>query len=256
MSPSVRHRSRPCRAQGLAWLVSAAVHGMILGALVTRRPPDMPASLGQRVGALTVRFENQPRLTAQTTTAQTSQPKAAVTTKRTAHAAPVAQAAPPTTPPLMAAISPPPAPVPAPTPGATFANLFAPIISRPMGRGRWGAAPPPAMPPPDPSIQREQATAARRAQLMQSVERLRALMTQTPLRDACDVRVSLSQSLGSISCSDEEDLSLMRTSLNDFLTQQAQGQELAEACLHLHARDITWVPCQVSETAQPAGPQP
>lgn len=229
---------------------------------------DAPPSIGRRVGeALMVRVMAQVQTVPPSPVAQFSEP-----IPSPPHRQATAQSeikVPPETPHTKQPVDPspqegntdlpsapanpsPPLPTTAPAstpPGATFANLFAPIISRPMGRGRWGAPPPRIEPPQDHDLIRQQALQARRDQLTQTLRWLETQLYQTPLNNTCQVHVALSQTAGTATCSDSIDQNRITQVLTGFLSEEQSHAIPPEICLTLANSRIEWTPCpQVSAT--------
>ncbi|MDE2593300.1 MAG: hypothetical protein KGL57_03600 [Burkholderiales bacterium] len=262
MSHAPRHPAMPSSVLRWAGLASIVVHVGVLSIWLghhTRH--DVPANFGQRAGAIQARLATRlPQRDAHSTAAATPQaaprlrveapPRQVLTPARpapvpliqnqplAAHEAASAASAPSLPAPL-----PTPVPVAQSTPGASFANLFAPIISRPMGRGRWGA-PPPLMPQAvDPEIQRQQAVLARRAQLMQTIQWLQTQLADKPLEGSCEIRITLSQSAGTLTCSEGTVPDLFQSALANYLTPAAAPSVPSEACWKAHDRLLEAVSC-------------
>lgn len=276
--PTLRPRRVPIR--GAAWALSVVAHAALLSWLISSpERHEWPASVGQRVGALQVRLNERPHDGQQANVAQPTPPDsvpintAALSNTRVLNRSPhkplprpqpgpaqpaaadTASAASSPTPALPASAATPPPPATS-APGASFANLFAPFISRPMGRGRWGSPPPPAPPPPSPEVLRQQAVQARREQLMQSIQWLQTQLDQTPLVATCQVQITLSQSAGSVACQDPVDQNRLSATLSPFLSAAQTGVIPSEACLSLHERRIDWTPCPATATADRASSPP
>lgn len=172
-----------------------------------------------------------------------------------AASAPPASEAPsaPDTPPPANIPKPPAAPQPD-APGARFANLFAPIISRPLGRGRWQA--PPSAPVPDEmgaTMQREQAIQGTRQALAQRVEALKPSLNQVPLLGRCDIRISLEQQAAQLDCTQAADLQRLSPLFGAIVALQAKGSPLrADSCLQAEQRDLQWQPCPAHADAPPS----
>lgn len=265
---SMRQPSHPthhgARPPGLAWLASLVAHTTVVLAVVwASQPRTEPPSLGRRLGALMVRIESLAHT--QAPTRPEPSVRTAIRPDPTAgHVAPespppaVPQEAPPAQPtevtsesPTEARTTPPPAVTPPQQtpPGTTWTGLFAPLISKPLGRGRWGGmAPPPPPTQQDPALQQAQALQARRAALMQRLQTLGTLLAQTPLQGECQVELALASPHGQVSCPSANDANLVRSVLNDFLPS---AQEPAtppppteSICLHLIQARLDWVACQ------------
>ena len=226
-----------------ALLLSLLAHGAgLLAWGPVHRPKEDSASMGQRKGHVLVTLTQAKAKPKPDTPAPlpvpVPKPIPAHVPEPKADTAVVAQPLPPAPPPQQ--------------PGATFANLFAPIINQPMGRGRWGAAPPREEPPP------EAALAMQRAQAMQSLRQLlserfvqwQAQWRQAPLQQACDIRLSLEQRSAQINCSAPQDQATVLSQFNELFSIQPAGTHLAsDSCLHVQEASISWPPC-------PEGPSP
>lgn len=271
--PRPRPRRLPIRSA--AWALSVVAHAALLTWLASHPDRhDWPASMGRRVGALQVRLNERPQDVAQirpvpppkkefapSKTAATS----TISVAHSAHHTPVplprpdppfsaaevasAASAPEASPAASAAI--PPAPATS-APGASFANLFAPFISRPMGRGRWGSPPPSAPPQPSPDLLRQQAVQARRDQLMQSIQWLQTQLDRTPLVSRCQAQITISQTAGAVTCQDPADQNRLNAALSPFLSATQADAIPPEACLSVHERRIQWVSCPVANTSSSA----
>lgn len=132
-------------------------------------------------------------------------------------------------------------------PGARFASLFAPIISRPLGRGRWSSAPmQPQMIPvaQAAAMQREQAIQGIRQALGQRVERMKADLRATPLAQSCDIAISLERQSGQVRCQQPQDVRWVSAQLSDLLTLQPGSLAMAgDNCLRVASSDLSWVNC-------------
>lgn len=144
----------------------------------------------------------------------------------------------------------PPTAAPAEQPGARFANLFAPIISRPLGRGRWNAPQPLVPSPAESAMQREQAIQGTRQALASRVEALRAQLRATALAGTCQIQVSLERQAAQLDCTDAGDRQRLAALLQGIVNlQTAAASPAYDACLKASATDIQWAPCPISELA-------
>lgn len=129
-------------------------------------------------------------------------------------------------------------------PGARFASLFAPIVSRPMGHGRWNTSPAPMPPDTSAAMQREQAIQGLRQALTTRVGTLTAQMRLEPLSGSCDIRISLDSQTGQLTCSDPADLQKVSPSLSGLITLAATFHAQAnDTCMKASGTDIIWVTC-------------
>ena len=142
---------------------------------------------------------------------------------------------------------PPAAPMPAMAaskPGAQFANLFAPLTTRPMGRGRWQTAPRPAI-PLDAQMQREQALQGLRQSLQARMMSMQGVLAQTPLADRCEVRTDLERRLAQVRCVHSADEARLWAMLAGIATAGTVPAEAAgPMCLQAQAHQIDWQDCQ------------
>lgn len=227
--------------------MSVLAHLALLGAWVyAHAPAERAASVGQKRGSLSVRLV--PRML--TTTAPISQPA----TPRPAPPKPIRHAliapdtpkpTPRTTPaPVMAAGTPTP-PAPAAPAGASFANLFAPIISRPIGHGRWGAAPPPIPSAPDMAMQREQAIQATRQAVSERLAQLQGRLNEHPLAGPCAIRIDMDHRQSEVHCAAPQEQALVWSYLGSILQAGAVTTDNSTRCLTMTARDMAWTPCAI-----------
>lgn len=250
-------------ARCTAGTLSLLAHVTVLGILLS--PPaqkDGPSSIGRRVGSalivrLTERIEPRPPMPVVRTSRQAPSPSPHLVGTDAPPPA-IIEASSPISPappsPLMSPDTPsapadqpaaPQAATPASSPpGASFANLFAPIINRPMGRGRW-TSPPSQLPPPvTPALQRQQAAQARRDQLMQTIQWLQRQLDLSPLAQGCLIQVTLQQSSGDVKCSTPDDQDRILSAMSALLLTGLQPNVPSEVCLQLQHRTIHWVDCQ------------
>lgn len=248
-------------ARCAAGTLSLLAHVTVLGILLSPPAPrDWPSSIGRKVGsALMVRLEEhtepvnplpaaQPNLQTRSPAPSLSSTDADITpaTEASPTTEPTSQLRPTDTQPAptdqlaqQQAATP-----PASAPGASFANLFAPIISRPMGRGRWTAPPIQVPPTAVPDLQRQQAAQARRDQLMQNIQWIQRQLELTPLTEGCLIQVSLQQSNGEVRCSDPGDQDRIRSAMSSLLLTGLQPNVPSEVCLQLRHHTIDWLDCQ------------
>lgn len=78
---------------------------------------------------------------------------------------------------------------------------------------------------------------------MQQVQWLQGQLNQRPLLDTCQVRITLSQTHGTVSCNNEADAPVLRAAFSAFLLPGQAGEIPSEACLTLRERQIEWTPC-------------
>lgn len=254
----MRHASAPSRPQGktpaLAWVASIGMHLLVVTALWSCLQPQSPFSVGRRVGALMVRLvtvSHTPRPSPQSSPSD-EHPQPHRPDTKSAKPMPVrAQTSPATT---NASDTPtrevhpeapkPPSTPPLARPGAAFASLFAPIISRPIGTGRWGA--PPSPPPeihPD-QMARQQALAARRANVMQRIQGLQMVLMQQPLHEGCDVQLVVATAQGLVQCTQADDAARVAGQLSEFLSQGTPSASTqADLCLSLDGNRVTSRAC-------------
>lgn len=261
----MRHASAPAllsrQPPVLAWSASVGLHLALVSAVLwSLQSGPMPASWGRRVGALMVRLVTlpahpQPAPAPQTRVAPPSPhphtPSIHAPTVKPASVEPHKPSVPTQTP----MPTPAPAPTPAASQGATFANLFAPIISRPMGRGHWGAMPhQPVAPMPD-QMQQQQMAMAKRGQLVQQIQALQQSLWQEPLAGRCDIRLALLPSQGLVNCAEPEDTQRVAGMLGGFLTQGAALLTAqADACFHAELNRVISTGCS-AEAPKENGPE-
>lgn len=153
---------------------------------------------------------------------------------------------------------PPPAPAPAPMPatstepaGARFTNLFAPILSEPLGRPRWGrrhTAMTQAIQPAE-ALQ-QQAALAVRSQLQQGLEAWRAAQLMGQASFDCEAQVDYPRAEGRVQCQDPRDTATLSALLQAVLRPLAHHDDAnATTCLRL-------TPTQITEQACPSTPPP
>lgn len=252
-------KSVRCAAGTLSLLAHAAVLAILMSQTEHR---DWPSSIGRKVGsALIVRLKTHTASVESSSVAQAMRPTPASAlahpssdTTRPAEKAPKVSPAPPNSqidstdspsaPMDQPAVAVPMTPPASSPPGASFANLFAPIISRPMGRGRWTAPPSQVQPPVEPDLQRQHATQARRDQLMQTIQWLQKQLDLTPLAGGCLIQVTLQQSSGEVRCADPEDQDRIRSATSSLLLTGLQPNVPSEVCLQLQQHTINWIDCQ------------
>lgn len=135
-------------------------------------------------------------------------------------------------------------------PGARFSSLFAPVIARPMGRGRWRASPD-RVPPLDALAQQEQALAGLRQALSARLAQMQASLLNTPLQGRCDIRIDLPGRRASMHCTDVSDEPRLWSMLDRIVAAGLLGHAAAPVCIHADANRIDWQDC-----ALPAGMPP
>lgn len=129
-------------------------------------------------------------------------------------------------------------------PGARFASLFAPIVSRPMGHGRWTTRPTEMPPDTSAAMQREQAIQGLRQALTIRINTLTAQIRLAPLSGGCDIRISLDSQTGQLACSDPADLQKVSPPLSGLITLAATFHaQASDTCLKASGTDIIWVAC-------------
>ena len=271
------------RPPGLAWVGSLLVHATAFAALVwASQPATQAPGLERRLGALMVRLEaitaprsQEPNRGDHDAASNRDQrPPSPAQPARPAPPSPHATVpddsarpdpSPPPGPdhetgalkaePLATQTLPPPA-----SPQARWGGLFTPLISQPLGRGRWGGGMAPSAPPPQQqaALQQAQAMQVQRAALMQRLQSLGALLPQTPLVGRCQVQITLGSADGQVLCDDANDLNRVRAMLNDFLAptplprSDAPDTLRAETiCLDLQGPVIRWTPCAPPESQTP-----
>lgn len=201
---------RPAMAShrlGLALLASACAHAILLGLALRSVPESGGTVASQRKGALTVLSMGTRRAPVSRPTRPSPAPVATAKTVPTQPRPVVPLPSPEPLPavepvePISAKAppgeAPPAVPIPPqPQPGSAFTSLFAPILSQPLGRGRWGA-PPRHMPPPDPMQLRQQAWLALTTDLRQRLEGLP--------HATCDINLDADSREGEVQCASPED---------------------------------------------------
>lgn len=222
---------------GLALLASACAHVILLGLALRSVPEPGGVAVSQRKGALTVLSMGISRMPVSRPSMPRPEP---VPTAKTVQHRP-----PPLPTPVPSPLPPPPAepkepsnakappseapaaaPIPVqPQPGSAFTSLFAPILSQPLGRGRWGA-PPRHMPPPDPMQVRQQAWLALTTDLRQRLEGLP--------HATCDIQLDADSREGEVQCASPEDTAQVWAVLQGLLRPGSAPPVSASAlCLHL-----------------------
>jgi hypothetical protein len=142
-----------------------------------------------------------------------------------------------------------PAPLKSPTPearpGAAFATLFAPIVSRPIGRGRWRPAPTQPIQPTQMSadMQREQALQAMQQSLNARVGSMQRVLPGAPLIGHCEVRVDLERRLAQLSCTKAEDEPRLIAMLSGLATASKVSDGAKLVCLQADVQQIGWQDC-------------
>lgn len=263
----------PLPGLGGALMLSMLAHGLALAWWLHARQIEQNApSFGQKRGSLTVTIAppaQAPKRPTQPIAAQGGQApapaprvlamQAAAVSHRHQVEQPTAPAATPASLPASSGLTGEPSPDPveprpaitAPMPatpeqpGARFASLFAPIISRPMGRGRWQARPAtPAIDETSSAMQREQAIQGTRQALLQRLETIRPSLHQTPLHGRCAVRISLSQQAAQMDCTEQADLQRLSPQIGSVLALRPHEAPLQpESCLVLQQNEIRWQEC-------------
>lgn len=149
-----------------------------------------------------------------------------------------------------------PAPVPAPAAstepaGARFTNLFAPILSEPLGRPRWGRRHTAMAQPnlPAEALQ-QQAALALRSQLQQGLEAWRSAQLVAQASFDCEAQVDYPHAEGRVQCQDPRDTATLSALLQAVLRPLARHDGAnATTCLRL-------TPTQITEQACPSTPPP
>lgn len=152
--------------------------------------------------------------------------------------------------------SPPPAAPPLPPdspPGARFASLFAPVTSRPLGRGRWHNRTPRTTTAAqhDPALQEAQALMATRQALSERIVQINAQLAQSPLRDQCTLQVDVRRRLHAIQCHQPDDEQRLLALLADLL-RPADAQEMMASdtmCLLATPAHVDWAACKAAPQA-------
>ncbi|MBI2732276.1 MAG: hypothetical protein HYX44_02880 [Aquabacterium sp.] len=263
----------PLSGMGSAVALSTLAHALALAWWLHARHNEAGTfSVSQKRGGLTVTIA--PATEPARTKSPHVEPKAA-TQKPTKPRVPARHSLPPA--PTQAAapsLPPPEAPSPAPTqlpatdtpapadpqplmssrpatttqaeaPGARFANLFAPIVSRPLGRGGWQARPTAIEAnPATAAMQREQAIQGTRQALAQRMEAMRPWLREAPLQGRCEVRIALAQHAAQLNCTEAADLQRLSPQFASLLSLQPAAASLAaDACLLIQASEMGWQDC-------------
>jgi len=234
------HPAMASHRLGLALLASACAHVIVLALALRSVPQAGGVAVSPRKGALTVLSLGTSR--APTSRPAKPRPELVPAAKTVRHRPPTLVPMPlpsPEPPPAIEPVEPisakappseappaAPAPMPAqPQPGSAFTSLFAPILSQPLGRGRWGA-PPRFTPPPDPMQLRQQAWLALTTDLR---HRLEGLPQAT-----CDIQLDADSREGEVQCSSAEDTAQIWAVLQGLLRPGSVRPGGASAlCLHL-----------------------
>lgn len=156
-----------------------------------------------------------------------------------------------------AAAAPPPASPtpPAANPGARFASLFAPLVSQPMGHGKWHSNTPSFRPPQEvqAAMQREQAIAGLRQAVQRQSEHWQALLGARALAGRCDIRLSLERQGMQLRCTSDEDFARLAGSLQGVLNIHPDlAPQASDSCLLAQGHDLAWVACE-SQSAPASG---
>lgn len=142
--------------------------------------------------------------------------------------------------------------------GATFASMFAPVISRPIGRGRWMASVAPAPMPLGPDVQRLQAMDNIRRQLLDRITPLGQQLQNEGLTGACKLRIALAQQTAQLSCTQEADQARIWPALQGLVRAEPPDSHSSQAdlCWQLEGRQITSTPCDASTPAPTSAARP
>jgi hypothetical protein len=136
-------------------------------------------------------------------------------------------------------------------PGAQFASLFAPVIQRPIGRGRWRAPPsPPA--PPDAQMQREQALEGLRQSLNVRLAQMQAALAQAPLQGRCEIRLDLDRRVADIQCTDTGETPRLWPMLDQLASAGLLTQASTLACMQAEGHEIHWRSCTLAQASSPS----
>lgn len=241
-----RIAAMPTPTVGAASLLSVLAHVAALSLILwhTTREADT-ASVGQRKGAISFRLAqlSQPRIVA-----PPAPPLTPPSTRAAIHHTPepalphevaIAPEPSPQDPPASAEV-PPPQTTPESNPGATFANLFAPLINRPMGRGHWGSPPPRPEPLNDPTIQLQTQALQTRQALQERVQQLQAHLQDTPVQGSCQVTLDLTKRWAHVQCPRDSDAAVIWSYLNGAMVEGLIEPSPYVSCLQIANSNATW----------------
>lgn len=270
-----------CPGMGGALALSVLAHALVAAGVYNwYRHAGPPPSVGRQRGGLTVQLAIQPK--AQLPSHAPQHPQTPVS-----HAPAGTDVRPQAPAPLRAIAAPPPtmeaastadarhqdaplatqtapsavAATPAPAAsqaGATFASMFAPVISRPIGRGRWMASVAPAPTPLGPDVQRLQAMDNVRRQLLDRITPLSQQLQNEGLAGACKLRIALAQQTAQLSCTQEADQARIWPALQGLVRAEPPDSHSSQAdlCWQLEGRQITSTSCDASTPAPTSAARP
>jgi hypothetical protein len=153
--------------------------------------------------------------------------------------------------------APAPTPIPPPTsapaaPGAAFANLFAPVIMRPLGRSSWGRSAPDRVAPIDANLQREQAALELRQKLASRLHDLALRQSAGGNAVQCTIAVDSQHRIAEVHCTDPADQGAPWSALHGLLVAGNVPAAQAHLCFRVNGATVALAPCQDSL----APPQP
>lgn len=251
-------------------MLSVLAHALVAAGIYNWYRHAGPApSMGRQRGGLTVQLATPPK--AQQTPVREALARTEVRPQGLAPRAQVPPAAVTAPTPAMAAAStaatrhqdsplatqdPTPAVAETPAPaasqaGATLASMFAPVISRPIGRGRWMSSVAPAPMPLGPDVQRLQAMDNIRRQLLDRITPLGQQLQNQALAGACKLRIALMQQTAQLSCTQDADQARIWPALQGLVRAEPPDSHSSQAdlCWQLEGSQITSAPCDATASA-------
>jgi hypothetical protein len=146
----------------------------------------------------------------------------------------------------------PPAISPPAAPGAAFANLFAPVIMRPLGRSTWGRPAPDSVAPLDANLQREHAALELRQKLASRLHDLAQRQGAIGNAAQCTIAVDSQRRIAQVHCADPADQGAPWSALHGLLVAGTVPAAQAQLCFRVNGATVASAPCLDS----PAPPQP
>lgn len=233
----------------IALIFAIILHGLLIaGFLATSSPAASSATRhkGAHLIQVGVRFVPAPIVIQPTIIQPAIQPA----TTRPEHAqkptpapAPVEQKT-EQSPPESAAQEAPAPPLAAAT-GSEFVSPFAPIISRPLGRGSWRTSrpPPPGIDPTE--LQRQQVRLQLRTMLMDRLGNWVTWQTQQHTEVSCLIRLDLATQQAKLSCIPAEKEAEVWSVLNGLMVAGAADSD-DTLCLHIGTSQLAMTSCNVT----------